>query len=268
MFIFISMLIAISILGGLWFLANQKQSGLARKYNVLIELRHLLQACRQHRQATHQILMFNQDRQQEVVSIQSEMVHHLQRLMTHAHFDNKPLYRIFQANLMTLCDEWPDYQVAKNQMAHGKVIRHCLFLIDEVVLAWLAEADRQDLSDEYHMNWQQVIDSMDALTQLRLCIEDMDSQDGRLRLIHYSERMRSKLNQLALISPLSVASPASSAAMHRLGEFNDNPSQNLDAEQFYQLTSTVSLTIAQVYDQMLSEVTESLYLPLPQLAMA
>ena len=56
--------------------------------------------------------------------------------------------------------------------------------------------------------------------------------------------------------------------MHQLSEIHDNPHLELDAKQCYQLTSELSLTIAQVYDQMLSEVTESLYLPLPQLALA
>ncbi|MBC3617597.1 hypothetical protein H8R01_09685 [Vibrio metschnikovii] len=268
MFVFISMLISIAILGGLFFFAKQKESSLQRKYQLLVDLRELLYLCRQHRQATHHELMFGQDRQQEIDHLQSAIDQTLSHLIAHAHFDNKPLYRIFQAKLTAIRHEWPDYSVARNQVAHGKAIRHCLFLIDEIVLAWLAESHRDDLSDEYHMNWQQVIDSMDSLTQLRLCIEEMGSQEGRLRLSHYSELMRRKLSQLALISPLSIASPTCSEAMHQLSELHDNPHLELDAKQFYQLTSELSLTIAQVYDQMLSEVTESLYLPLPQLALA
>ena len=34
------------------------------------------------------------------------------------------------------------------------------------------------------------------------------------------------------------------------------------------MTSDVSLSIANVYDQMLSELTETLYLPLPKVAIA
>lgn len=63
-------------------------------------------------------------------------------------------------------------QCGKNQRLHGKLIRHCMYLMDDVVLAWLAESGREELSDEYHMNWQQIFDAMETLTQLRLCIDD------------------------------------------------------------------------------------------------
>lgn len=268
MFVLISMLISIGILGLMFFFAKQRESTLQRKYELLIDLRQVLYLCRQHRSATHHALMFGEHRDTELNHLHDLIHEKSNHLIAIAHFDNKPMYRILQLKLKALMKEWSDRSIARNQMVHGKAIRHCMFLMDEVMLAWLVEANREDLSDEYHMNWQQVIDTMEALTQLRICIEDMNTTEGRARMQHYCDVVRRKLNQLALISPLSIASPACSKAMHCLTELHDNPDYDMDAERLYQLTSDVSLSIAHVYDHMLAELTESLYIPLPKLVIA
>lgn len=268
MFVFISMLVSVAILYGLFLFTKQKELALQRKYTLLVDLRQLLNLCRQHRNATHHSLMFGQHRDAELQHLQHQIEEKSEHLIAAAHFDNKPMYRILQLKLKALTHEWSEHSVARNQMLHGKAIRHCLFLLDEVMLAWLVESNREDLSDEYHMNWQQILDSMDALTQLQLCIEEMHTEEGRPRLKHYCDAVRRKLNQLALISPLSIASPTCSEAMRCLAEFHDSRTLDMDAERFYQLTSEISLSIADVYDQMLADLTESLYLPLPKLVLA
>ncbi len=268
MFVIISMLISISILGLMFLYSKQKESTLQRKYELLIDLRQLLYLCRQHRSATHHSLMFGEKREAELAHLQDLLHEKSNHLIATAHFDNKPMYRVLQLKLKALMNNWDQRSVARNQMMHGKAIRHCMFLMDEVMLAWLVESSREDLSNEYHINWQQVIDSMDTLTQLRISIEDMHTMDGSSRLRHYCDLTRRKLNQLALISPLSIASPACSKAMHILTELHDNPSFEISQQELYQLTSDVSLSIAHVYDQMLADVSESLYIPLPKLAVA
>jgi hypothetical protein len=87
-----------------------------------------------------------------------------------------------------------------------------------------------------------------------------------MRVKYYCDKTRRKLSQLSLISPLSVASPLSSKAMHTLTELNANNELEMTSDELYQLTTDVSLVISQVYDQMLSDMTESLYLPLPKVA--
>lgn len=268
MFVFISMLISIAVLYLMYLFTQQKESALQRKYTLLINLRQLLFLCRQHRSATHHSLMFGQDRSTELQHLQQQIEENSERLVATAHFDNKPIYRILQLTLKGLANDWQKRSISRNQILHGKAIRHCLFLLDEVMLAWLVESNREDLSDEYHMNWQQVLDSMDALTQLRMCIEEMHTEEGRARLKYYCGVVHRKLNQLALISPLSIASPAGGQAMHRLTELQDAQAFTMEPEAFYQLTSEISLSIADVYDQMLTDLTESLYLPLPKLVLA
>ncbi|NAW56789.1 MULTISPECIES: hypothetical protein [unclassified Vibrio] len=268
MFVLISMLISIGILAVLLYLSKQRQNSLQRKYELLVDLRQLLHQCRQHRSATHLGLTSEHNPKSELSHLQDALMETSNHLIATAQFENKPMYRILQLKLKALDKEWSDRSVARNQMIHGKTIRHCLFLMDEIAMAWLAESGRDDLSDEYHLNWQQVVDSMEVLTQLRISIQDMHTEDGALRVKYYCDKMRRKLNQLALISPLSIASPGCSKAMHMLGELTDNPAYDISVEQLYAMTSDVSLSIANVYDQMLSELTETLYLPLPKVAIA
>ncbi|HHI5408814.1 TPA: hypothetical protein ACPXMY_000213 [Vibrio metoecus] len=271
MFVTISMLISLAILGFIYSLSQQKHSTKQRKFELLICLREVLALCRQHRSLTHQTLNHTEVNCCEpstLAALEKHLLEKSEQLIQIAHFDNKPSYRILQNSLKTVFNEWQQASVGKNQRLHGKLIRHCMYLMDDVVLAWLAESGREELSDEYHMNWQQIFDAMETLTQLRLCIEDTRNETNALRLRHYCELMQRKLNQLALISPLTLGSPVCSSAMRQLNEITDNNQFNLESNELYQLSSELSSTIAQVYDHMLNDLVESLYQPLPQLVIA
>ncbi|WP_420340909.1 hypothetical protein [Vibrio mexicanus] len=148
---------------------------------------------------------------------------------------------------------------------HGKIVRHCMFLMDEIAIAWLVESGRSEVSDEYHMNWQQVLDSMEVLTQLRITIQDYHCPESRARINYYCDKMIRKLNQLSFVCPLSMGSPAGTTAMHSLTEITSSHDQILSEEEFYDLTSDISLLISQTYDQILCDMTKQLYQPLPNL---
>lgn len=268
MFVLFSLVLSLTILATLFYHSKKRHSGLERKFEILVLLRQLLLLSRQHRAITHYALS-NQDfehQQNTLADIYDAMMEHSNTLISTAQFENKPMYRILQLKLKALHQEWQHRTVARNQIIHGKTIRHCLFLMDEIAIAWLIESGREDISDEYHMNWQQVLDSMETLTQLRISIQDLHDPEGMMRVKYYCDKTRRKLSQLSLISPLSVASPLSSKAMHTLTELNANHELEMTTDELYQLTTDVSLVISQVYDQMLSDMTESLYLPLPKIA--
>lgn len=268
MFVMISMLISVGILGFMVYLAKQRQSTLQRKYELLIDLRQLLYLCRQHRHATHHALVHHEHNDDELRHLQDLLHEKANHLISIASFDSKPMYRVLHIKLKTLMHEWQQQSIARNQMMHGKAIRHCMFLMDEVILAWLVDVNQEDLSDEYHMNWQQIIDSMDALTQLRICIDDMHTEEGAQRLTHCANTVRRKINQLALISPLSIAAPACSRALQSLSKLAENKTDALTHSHVYQLTADISLSISHVYDYMLAELMETLYQPLPKLLIA
>ncbi|WP_391087894.1 hypothetical protein [Vibrio sp. NH-UV-68] len=268
MFVLVSLIISMLILLTMFYFSRQRYTGLERKFDILVSLRQILLLSRQHRAMTHQALTSHHFdlHQAKLEDNYDAMMACSNELIANAQFENKPMYRILQLKLKALHKEWDKRSVARNQVLHGKTIRHCMFLMDEIAIAWLIESGREDISDEYHMNWQQVLDSMEVLTQLRISIQDSNDAEGMLRVKYYCDKMRRKLNQLSIISPLSVASPLSSKAMHTLTEINACDDLTLSNEDLYQLATDISLVISQVYDQMLSDMTENLYQPLPKIA--
>lgn len=270
MLVVYSLIISLAVLFALFHVSRQRNTGLQRKFETLVLLRQIMLLCRQHRSITHHALTHQQisSVQPPLEGIYDALMEHSNQLIATAQFENKPMYRIFQLKLKALHKEWEERNIARNQVIHGKTIRHCMFLMDEIAIAWLIEAGREDVSDEYHMNWQQVLDTMEVLTQLRISIQDLSDSEGEMRIRYYCDKARRKLNQLSLVSPLSIASPISSKAMHQLTEINVSQTIQVSNNDLYQLTTDISLVISQVYDQMLSDMTESLYQPLPKIALA
>ncbi|MCL9782623.1 hypothetical protein M9194_14400 [Vibrio sp. S4M6] len=266
MFILISILVSFSILLAMMFIAKQRHTTFANKYEVVVMLREILLLIRQSRSHSHYWLALREETQPDMSTLEAKLLEKSNQLIAISPFDNKSNYRVFQLMLGSLGKGWQERSIARNQMIHGKAIRHCLFLIDEVVITWLVQAAREDLSNEYHRNWQQVADSMEVLTQLRISIQDIHSIEGFERSKFYCDKMRRKINLLSIISPLTLTSPACSKALHTLEELINNPEFERDVDVLYQLTSDISLNIARVYDQILSDLTEQLHQPLPRVS--
>ena len=268
MFVLISTLISIAILAGIYHLAAKREKQHARKYQLLTLLRDTVHLLRRHRAVTHYSIQHQQNNEKDIEHIHQELGYKLHKLVETSRFENKPMYRVLQIKIDKLLEQWQDNTVARNQMEHGKLIRRSLYLMDEVTLAWLAIAQRVELNDQYHMNWQTVIDSLETLTQLRISIQDMGDKGGPERMKNYASVMIRRLNQLAVISPLSIASPMSTRSIQSLNEYIEGELTSLSEEELYDITSDLSLTIFNTYDQMLSDIIETLYLPLPRLSLA
>lgn len=269
MFVLITITLSAGILFVMYYSSKHRHANSKRKYELVSDLRALVSLCRQHRSLSHPILMYGKPKSHQIEQLEDKILCLVQKLVDNAHFDNKPIYRILQTKLSLLIDRWESMSVSQNQMAHGRSIRHCLLLIDEVVLAWLIEAQKADLSDKYNQNWQQIIDSLETLTQFRIAIPDMNgSQSGLSRIQLYASSMHRRLNQLALISPLAIASPTCSIVCKQLEEISEGREITFTQEQLYALSTDASLIIFNSYDFLLSDIAETIYEPLPQLAVS
>ncbi len=269
MFVLISFVLSLVILALFFYFSQEKRGNLERKFETLVLLRQVLLLSRQHRAIAHQALTTHQmtNEHQQLSDIYDSMVMRSNELIAQAPFENRPMYRILQLKLKSLHNEWDRRTVARSQVTHGKVIRHCMFLMDEIAIGWLIETGREDISHEYHMNWQQVLDSMEVLTQLRISIQELHYPDGILRVKYYCTKTRGKLNQLSIIRPLMMASPTSLRCMSALSDIPTQEVSEMTEDELYQLTSDISLIICDVYDKILSDMTECLYQPLPKLAL-
>ncbi|MDF5276552.1 hypothetical protein P3632_24610, partial [Vibrio parahaemolyticus] len=168
-----STLLSIAILAGIYHLSSKREQQHARKYQLLTLLRDVVHLLRHHRAATHYSLQFQQNDQQKLDALHDALTNKLHLLVETSRFENKPMYRVLQIKVGKLLEQWNDHSVARNHMEHGKLIRHCLCLMDGVTIAWRAVEQRDDLHNEYHMNWQNIMDSLETLTQLRISIQDL-----------------------------------------------------------------------------------------------
>ncbi|MFA0163082.1 hypothetical protein AB4457_17290 [Vibrio splendidus] len=270
MFVVISVGLSIAVLAALLHFSKKRQTALSHRFETLVLLRELLLLSRKHRAATHYALAYklSSDSIRKVNKIYDNILEVSELLQSHVSFDSRPMYRIYHLKLIAMHSDWQNRSLVRNQSIHGKTIRHSMFLMDEVMIIWLIQSEREDMSREYHMNWQQILDCMDILTKLRMSIPgiekaDMEKPEEYLRFKFYASQTHRKLNQLSIICPISSGSPICTRAMHALTEIASSKEATQPADSMYELTSDISSVVSQVYDQVLSDITRSLYQPLP-----
>jgi hypothetical protein len=186
-------------------------------------------------------------------------------LISKSRLESRPSYRTFQTKLEAMHIGWQGRTTNRNQVMHGKAIRHCMHLMDEATQVLLIETEQSEVSEKYHLHWQKVFDSMEALTELRLCILEVNSSNGRLRVKQCCDTIKRKLKQLATISPETFATPHSLAVRDKLTEISTSEHMKLSEDELYELTSDISCAIIQSYDQILSDIANSQCRPLPKL---
>ena len=267
MFVVISVGLSLLVLAALFHFSRKRQTALSHRFETLVLLRELLLLSRKHRAATHYALAhkLSSDSIRKVNEIYDNILEVSELLQSHVSFDSRPMYRIYHLKLIAMHSDWQNRTLVRNQSIHGKTIRHSMFLMDEVMIIWLIQSEREDMSREYHMNWQQILDCMEILTKLRMCIPDMEKPDDYLRFKFYASQTHRKLNQLSMICPISSGSPVCTRAMHALTEIASSNEATRPADSMYELTSDISSVVSQVYDQVLSDITRSLYQPLPDI---
>ncbi|MFA0284377.1 hypothetical protein AB4504_22150 [Vibrio sp. 10N.222.55.F12] len=267
MFVVISVGLSLLVLAALFHFSRKRQTALSHRFETLVLLRELLLLSRKHRAATHYALAYklSSDSIRKVNEIYDNILEVSELLQSHVSFDSRPMYRIYHLKLIAMHSDWQNRSLVRNQSIHGKTIRHSMFLMDEVMIIWLIQSEREDMSREYHMNWQQILDCMEILTKLRMSIPDMEKPEEYLRFKFYASQTHRKLNQLSIICPLSSGSPVCTRAMHALSEIASSNEATQPADSMYELTSDISSVVSQVYDQVLSDITRSLYQPLPDI---
>ncbi|MBA5761997.1 hypothetical protein H2O73_06510 [Vibrio sp. 404] len=270
MLVIISISVSILILVLLSHYSRQRSQSHQRNHQQIHSLRQVLELCRQHRDLTHHAIAteHNESTTQTIDQLKQQLTLESSKLIGLAHFDSKPQYRMLQRKLTGMCEGCQQRSFARNQRIHGTAIRHCLFLIDDIALTWLLDSGREDLCDEYQLNWQQVLDSMEVLTQLRICIPEVGQPSGEMRIKYNANKIRHKLLQLSLINSLPINSPLGNHLFDTLDMLLQADKITLNQNQLYYLTTDISRLISQVYDQMLSDIMQSLYQPLADIPSA
>ncbi len=263
MFILFTTLLTAAIFIGLYISSQLRKQNNQLRFNHILQLRQLIALVRQHRTATHFALSAGQDKHSQLQQLQQDI--HLcgQDLLKQGHSDNKSLFRILNDRLTQLTNEWPQTSVARNQLNHGRLLRQVLFILDEVMIVWLIDSKREDISNQYHKSWQKIIDSLEVLTRFRIAIADIDSDIGKQRLIYHCSLLCRRVDQLCTISPVSPITPEQAEVLSELSAIHAPEQLKLSQQSLYLHSQDLSLLIFNVYDQILSNICDELYQPLP-----
>ncbi|PSV48478.1 hypothetical protein [Photobacterium indicum] len=248
--------------------ARENKRFLQTRFDQVIGLRQLIFLLRFHRRETHHFLSQSHPLEtaqlNEVVAIKSLM----KILSSRADKVHKPMYRILAKQINKLLDEWLSYSVRRNQAAHGKAIRHVLYLIDDVVTQSLLAADKEALFKTYQTAWPITLNSIDSLSRFRYAIDSYtlgkNSSKRELR-IHISVIQR-RLGQIAL---LTNKPPLTFMIEDLMLEFESINLQARNLEdvkgELYQLSLKISDTIFNLFDIILTNIATDISVRFPEL---
>ncbi|MGO2342420.1 hypothetical protein [Vibrio litoralis] len=262
MFITISILLLVGILASLFYFNITREKSHQYRYRLINQLRQLIYLTRQHRALTHSHLAAAVYSVQTLKQTNLSIIEILQNLKLSAGADTGPEIRVLYEKTQAVLLNWTEYNVAKNQLEHGRLIRQMMFLTDEVMIEWLIDAHHDDIAEEYHHRWQKILDTLESLTRFRISIQDIDTPIGQQRFRHHAVMLSRRMNQLSLICPLTMADNDQNGVIQTLKNWEQEDSVVETPEQLYQLSLEASYLIFNVYDQILSETCEEIYLPL------
>lgn len=262
MFIAISLLLIVAIISSLFYFNIVREKSHQYRYNLINQLRKLTYFTRQHRALTHAHLTASAYSVQMLKQTNVSIVEILQNLKISAGADTGPEIRVLYEKTQAVLVNWTEFNVAKNQLEHGKLIRQMMFLTDEVMIEWLIDTHHDEIAEEYHHRWQKILDTLESLTRFRISIQDIDSPLGQQRFRHHAVMLSRRMNQLSLICPLTMADNDQSGVIQILKRWESEATVVESPERLYQLSLEASYLIFNVYDQILSETCEEIYLPL------
>ncbi|MGF1876248.1 hypothetical protein L4D77_13075 [Photobacterium frigidiphilum] len=248
--------------------ARENKRFLQTRFDQVIGLRQLIFLLRFHRRESHHFLSqshpLEATQSNEVIAIKSLM----KILSSQADQAHKPMYRVLAKQINKLLGEWSSYSVRRNQAAHGKAIRHVLYLIDDVITQSLLSADKETLFKTYQTAWPITLNAIDSLSRFRYAIDSYtlgkNSSKRELRM-HISVIQR-RLGQIAL---LTNKPPLTFMIEDLMLEFESINLQARNLEdvkgELYQLSLKISDTIFNLFDIILTDIATDISVRFPEL---
>ncbi|EAS42237.1 hypothetical protein [Photobacterium profundum] len=248
--------------------ARENKRFLQTRFDQVIGLRQLIFLLRFHRRETHHFLSQSHPLEtaqlNEVIAIKSLM----KILSSRADKVHKPMYRILAKQINKLLDEWLSYSVRRNQAAHGKAIRHVLYLIDDMITQSLLAADKEALFKTYQTAWPITLNSIDSLSRFRYAIDSytLGKNSSKRELKVHIGVIQRRLGQIAL---LTNKPPLTFMIDDLMLEFESINLQARNLEdvkgELYQLSLKISDTIFNLFDIILTDIATDISVRFPEL---
>jgi hypothetical protein len=248
--------------------ARENKHLLQARFDQVIGLRQLIYLLRFHRRESHQYLSKANHSEVTKLSEHTALKSLMKILSSQADSAHKPMYRILEKQINKLLDEWSSYSIRRNQVVHGKAVRHVLYLIDDVITQSLLAADKKTLFKTYQTAWPITLNAIDSLSRFRYLIDSYTlgktSSERELR-VHISVIQR----RLGQISLLTNKPPLAFMIDDLMLEFEgiNLQARNLEdvKNDLYQLSLKISDTIFNVFDIILADIATDISVRFPGL---
>lgn len=263
----LALLISIGI-GYIFYRHRENQQFLQQRFDQVIGLRQLIDLLRFHRRQTHQLLVMQATSITHPMLSESLAVQKLTTtLLSQAEHAHRPMYRVLQQRVSNMLNEWPQYNLQRNQAVHGKMIRHVLYLIDDTITQSLLNTDKAAQFQHYQTIWPIVLNAIDNLSRYRYAIEKYQigmPATARELQVHVDIFHR-RLEQISMqikqpVPPLFIESLRQKFQDIQLAELPD-PQAKL---RLYRHSLKLSDALYLLFDLVLSDIADDVAVNLPR----
>lgn len=271
MWLLIVIPISLTILGYLYWKKRNTQAQVEKQFEQIMLLRQLMQFIRYHRRHCHQHITAKktQNEMSESVNTQSHIVKETLTVLIHqADMNHKPMFRILRQDIQALFIDWRTYTLQRSQAVHARIIRHIMYLIDDVISAILLKSEKDTTFEHYQSAWPITLNALDNLNRFRWTIEHypLDSKSYPRELEMHVKMIQRRLSQ---ISTISKKKPPTWPIEKLMENFSAIPLHNVKDEKvkaaLYTYSFQMSDTIFDYFDLILSDIADDLCVPAPSL---
>ncbi|WP_318506320.1 hypothetical protein [Photobacterium leiognathi] len=255
-----------------WFQKAQKDNNqLKKQFEQIMMLRQLIEFIRYHRRFCHQKLAHPNINVEfdESVNVKTHIMKETLTALIHlADSNHKPMFRILRKEIQTLLTECQEYTLQRSQAIHGRIIRHIMYLIDDVVSSALLTSEKDHAFEHYQAAWPIILNSLDNLHRFRWTIDHypIKSNIYQRELKIHIKMIQRRLGQIQMLSQQQPPTwPIEKLLPNFLALSFETPDEKGLKEGLYRCSFQISDTIFQYFDLILADIADELTIEAPSL---
>ncbi|MGF1828288.1 hypothetical protein L4D04_03675 [Photobacterium angustum] len=271
MWLIIAIVISLLTIGYITWKTKKNNTQLQLQFDQIIQLRQLIQFIRYHRRYCHQKIVSNNTNNKLHESIQNKRYASKQTLSILIHqadTNHKPMYRILRQEIQRLFTDSPNYSLQRSQAVHGRIIRHIMYLIDDVISASLLTAEKDTTFEHYQSAWPVTLNALDSLNKFRWTIEQhpLENKSYAQELEMHVKMIQRRLGQISMISHQTPPIWPIEKLMQTFQEIQfHTQDENKLKEELYLYSIQISDTIFQFFDLIINDIADDLAITGPNI---
>ncbi|WP_233217624.1 MULTISPECIES: hypothetical protein [unclassified Photobacterium] len=271
MWLIIAAIISLLTIGYITWKTNKNNTQLQLQFDQIMQLRELIQFIRYHRRYCHQkIISNNMDNKihESVKRKRHALKQTLSILIYQADTNHKPMFRILRQEIQRLFTDCPHYSLQRSQAVHGRIIRHIMYLIDDVISSSLLTAEKDTTFEHYQTAWPITLNSLDSLNRFRWTIEHcpLESKSYARELEMHVKMIQRRLGQISMISQQTPPVWPIEKLLQKFHEIQfHNQDKNKLKEELYLYSIQISDTIFQFFDLIINDIADDLAITVPNI---